>query len=127
MRSTLPTSHGFEPRNADISSPFPKSAFTGSRTAYTSNFEFVGSIDNTPYLCIPAALAWRESIGGEDAIMKYCHNLARDGAKLVAKELGTEVLENATDTLGRQCMLANVRLPISGAKARMWVMLSGTG
>jgi selenocysteine lyase/cysteine desulfurase len=124
MRSTLPTSHGFEPRNADIASPFPKSAFAGSRSAYTSNFEFIGTIDNAPYLCIPAALAWRESIGGEDVILKYCQTLARDGAKLVAKELGTEVLENAAGTLGL-CMLANVRLPISVAKAKDFAAKAG--
>jgi selenocysteine lyase/cysteine desulfurase len=87
------------------------------RTAYVANFEFVGTIDNAPYLCIPAALAWRQKLGGEEVILKYCETLAQEGAKLVAKELGTEVLENQTETLGR-CCLSNVRLPISLPKAK---------
>jgi selenocysteine lyase/cysteine desulfurase len=124
MRSTLPTSHGFAPRSGNIVSPLPKSAFEGTRTAYTSNFEFVGTVDNAPYLCIPAALAWRESIGGEAVILEYCQTLAREGAKLVAKELSTEVLDNATGTMG-QCMLANVRLPISVAKAKGYAAKAG--
>lgn len=108
MRSTLPTSHGFSPLNSQINSPLPKAA----KTAYVTNFEFVGTIDNAPYLCVPAAIAWRENLGGEDVIRKYCWTLAREGAKLVARELGTEVLENSTNTLGR-CCLSMVRLPIS--------------
>jgi selenocysteine lyase/cysteine desulfurase len=125
MRSTLPTSHGFAPRNANIASPFPKSAFTdGKKTAFTANFEFVGTIDNAPYLCVPAALAWRESLGGEEVIMNYCQTLAQEGAKLLAKELGTEVLENSTGTLGK-CMLSNVRLPISLPDAKEFAAKAG--
>jgi selenocysteine lyase/cysteine desulfurase len=119
MRSTLPTSHGFEPRSSKIASPFPKSAFVDpKKTPWVANFEFVGTIDNAPYLCVPAALAWREQIGGEDVILKYCQTLTREGGKVVAKTLGTEVLENSTDTLGGECCLANVRLPIDVAKAK---------
>lgn len=119
MRSTLPTSHGFMPAAGNIGSPFAKSAFVdSSRSAYTANFEFVGTIDNSPYLCIPAALAWRENLGGEEVILKYCQTLARSGAKLVASELGSEVLENSTGTLGGECCLSNIRLPISLAGAK---------
>jgi len=125
MRSTLPTSHGFEPANAKIASPLPKSAFVDAKkSAYISNFEFVGTIDNTPYLCLPAALAWRENLGGEDVIREYCWTLAREGAKLLAKELGTEVLENETGTLGR-CCLSNVRLPISVSGAKQYATKAG--
>jgi hypothetical protein len=113
MRSTLPTSHGFEPQNSKIGSPFAKSAFVDpKKTAYVSNFEFVGTIDNAPYLCIPAAIAWRQNLGGEDVVLDYCQKLAQEGGKLVAKELGTDVMDNKTGTLGKCCM-ANVRLPIS--------------
>lgn len=119
MRSTLPTSHGFMPATGNIGSPFAKSAFVdSSRSAYTANFEFVGTIDNSPYLCIPAALAWRENLGGEDVVLNYCQTLAREGAKLVAKELGTKVLENKAGTLGGECCLSNILLPISVSKAK---------
>jgi selenocysteine lyase/cysteine desulfurase len=72
----------------------------------------VGTIDSSPYLCIPAAVKWRESLGSEEVIRSYCQTLARDAGKYVAKELGTEVMENSTGTLG-QCCMSNVRLPIS--------------
>ncbi|KAF1913000.1 pyridoxal phosphate-dependent transferase [Ampelomyces quisqualis] len=109
MRSTLPTSHGFMPLRSTIVSPFPKS----SKTPFTQAFEFTGTVDNAPYLCVPAALAWREGLGGEDVIRMYCQTLAREGAALVAEELRTEVLENETGSLGGGCCLANVRLPIA--------------
>lgn len=57
--------------------------------------------------------------------MKYCQTLAREGAKLVAKELGTEVMENKTGTLGAECCLANVRLPISVVKAKEYAAAAG--
>jgi hypothetical protein len=126
MRSTLPTSHGFSPRASKIGSPFPPSAFVdGKKTAFTANFEFVGTIDNAPYLCVPAALAWRARLGGEKVVLEYCQRLAREGAELVAQELGTEVLENSTGTLGGECCLTNVRLPIDVGKAREYAAKAG--
>jgi hypothetical protein len=62
-------------------------------------------------MCIPAALEYRESLGGEEAVLKYNQTLARDGGKRVAEILGTEVLENKTGTLG-VCCLSNVKLPL---------------
>ncbi|KAF2821186.1 PLP-dependent transferase [Ophiobolus disseminans] len=125
MRSTLPTSHGFAPQGSNIASPFPKSAFANAqKSAFVRNFEFVGTIDNAPFLCVPAALAWREKLGGEDAIRQYCWTLAQEGAKVVAKQLETEVLENETGTLGR-CCLSNVRLPISVATAQQHAAKAG--
>ncbi|RYN32108.1 Hercynylcysteine sulfoxide lyase [Alternaria arborescens] len=142
IRSTLPTSHGFIPKGEKPVSPFPKrtfaqshaqpgieqnsseqSAFTKSafvdmeKPAFVANFEFVGTIDNSPYLCVPTALKWRESIGGEDVIRNYCQTLVRQAAQHVAQVLGTEVMENSTGTLGR-CCLSNVRLPISLPKVQ---------
>lgn len=125
IRSTLPTSHGFEPRDSKIASPFPKSAFVdGGKSKYTGNFEFVGTIDNAPYLCVPDAIKWRESIGGEEKIREYCWTLAQQGGQHVADVLSTERLENNTQTLGRCCM-TNVRLPISLAKAQEVAAKSG--
>ncbi|KAF2127609.1 PLP-dependent transferase [Dothidotthia symphoricarpi CBS 119687] len=118
IRSTLPTSHGFMPKNAKIGSPFPKSAFVeAKKSAYVSNFEFVGTIDNAPFLCLPTALKWREELGGEEKIREYCFTLAKQAAQHVAEVLRTEMLDNKTETLS-QCCLTNVRLPISVAKAK---------
>lgn len=117
LRSTLPTSHGFmplpKPGMATTSSPLPSS---GNKPAWVQNFEFVGTIDNAPYLCIPAAIKWRESIGGEQVIRDYCWTLAKEGAKRVADMLGTEVLDNSTGTLTR-CCLINVKLPLDVNRA----------
>jgi len=75
------------------------------------NFEFVGSIDNSPYLCIPAAIKWRESIGGEKAIRQYNTKLAQDAGKRTAEILGTDYIDNSTGTL-TDCCLTNTRLPL---------------
>nr|POE65097.1 hercynylcysteine sulfoxide lyase [Quercus suber] len=97
LRSTLPTSFGFE-------QPF------------VANFSYIGTLDESPYLCVPAALRWRRSLTwqeriGDDAITAYGLHLARTGGEVVAKILGTEVLENNTGTLG-DCAFSNVRLPL---------------
>merc|ERR1712137_1232690 len=135
MRSTLPTSHGYTPKGAAIVSPFPKPTYTQpgaeqntseqavvfstksryvnkEKPPFIANFEYVGTIDASPYLCVPVALKWRETLGGEAVIRKYCQTLVKAAAQHVASALGTSVLENNTGTLG-ECCLSNVRLPIS--------------
>lgn len=109
IRSTLPT--GFNFLNKE------KAAKTNN---YVANFAAVATTDDTPYLCIPAALEWRKRIvfgekTGEEAIMGYNKELARKGGQLVANILGTEVLDNEELTLG-ECAMTNVRLPVSSGK-----------
>jgi hercynylcysteine S-oxide lyase len=82
-----------------------------TNSPFIANFEFVGTIDSAPYLCIPAALKYREQIGCEAAILNYNQTLARSAGKRVAALLGTEVLENKDGTLGNCCM-SNVKLPL---------------
>lgn len=113
MRSSLPTSHYFEPLRQPgvppVNNPLPP---TG-KSNFVSQFEFVGSVDNSPFLCIPEALRFRRDVcGGEEAIMDYCSNLAREGGHLVARILGTEVMDNSEHTLTFQCCMVNVRLPL---------------
>ncbi|EMC96603.1 hypothetical protein BAUCODRAFT_482523 [Baudoinia panamericana UAMH 10762] len=117
IRSTLPTSHGFIPVPRDgavINNPLPPGS---GKSAFVTNFEFVGTLDNSPYLCIPAALRWRSRLcwqgkQGEEAITAYTQHLAREAGGVVSGVLGTEVMENAEGTLG-ECNFSNVRLPIS--------------
>lgn len=52
-----------------------------------------GTIDYTPYLSVEAALQWREWVGGEAAIQKYCHELAIEGGKILANTLYTSVMD----------------------------------
>jgi selenocysteine lyase/cysteine desulfurase len=117
IRSTLPTSHGFVPRSGrPMNFPNPL-ATDGDKSAFVQDFEFVGTIDSTSYLVLPEALKWREEVcGGEKAIIEYNTKLAKQGGQLVAKILGTEVMDNSTNTL-TDCCLVNVRLPlIAGAE-----------
>lgn len=67
------------------------------------------TIDTSPYMCVDAAIQYRESIGGEEAIRKYSHDLAVKGGALVAEMLGTRVMENSTKTLTES--MVNVELP----------------
>ena len=116
IRSTLPTSHGFIPQPTEggrINNPLPPSG----KSDFVTNFEFVGTLDNSPYVCIPAALAWRSKLRwgskkGEDAIFGYTHDLARKAGKAVSGILGTRFLENEEGTLGN-CTFSNVQLPLS--------------
>ncbi|KAF2713242.1 PLP-dependent transferase [Pleomassaria siparia CBS 279.74] len=114
IRTTLPTSHGFIPQPkqgvaAKIFTPIPSS---GPKSSFVRNFEFMATIDNSPFLCIPAALAYRQSIGGEEAIMAYTTALAKKAGRIAAQAFGTQVLENDAGTLGA-CSMTNVRLPLS--------------
>jgi hercynylcysteine S-oxide lyase len=111
MRSSLPTSHGFLPLSDKHSIPNPLPV-SPEKSAFVNQFDFVGTIDSAPYLCVPAALQFRRNVcGGEERIMEYCARLAHDAGKLVADALQTEVLDNSTRTLSR-CCFANVRLPL---------------
>lgn len=109
IRSTLPT--GFN---------FVKKGQASRTNNFVANFAAVATSDDTPYLCISAALKWRKCITfggktGEEAIICYNKNLARKGGQLVADILGTEVLDNSELTI-EDCAMTNVRLPISPEK-----------
>ncbi|KAI9688077.1 MAG: hypothetical protein M1822_001583 [Bathelium mastoideum] len=130
IRSTMPTSHGFVPKGvAPRASPVD---VDDGDTPFVVNFKFVGTLDQTPYACVPAAVAWRKELrwegkNGEQAVMGYCSALARRAGTRVAEMWGTEVLSNAgcegqdgTDTLG-ECCMSNVRLPLDvAAVAAQW-------
>ncbi|KAI9245323.1 pyridoxal phosphate-dependent transferase [Sporodiniella umbellata] len=71
---------------------------------------YPGVMDLRPYLTVHAGIKYRESLGGEEAIRKYTHELAVEGGELVAKLLDTQVMENSTKTLTAN--MVNVELPI---------------
>ena len=108
IRSSLPTSHGFVPLNKQIYNPLTLQ----SKSAFQTLFEFSGTMNSNNWLAIPAALEFRNNIcEGEDAIMRYCFELARKGGDEAAEILGTDVLDNEEGTL-RNCAFANVRVPL---------------
>ncbi|RAL10633.1 putative aminotransferase family protein (LolT) [Aspergillus homomorphus CBS 101889] len=137
LRTTLPTSWGYIPPPSQSIRPSLMASTSGqssTKTPFESLFEFVATADDTPYLCVPAALDFRREVcGGETAIYAYLEELAVQAADLVAEALGTEVLgadlvssssssssispghqggENSTRSPWRRCAMNNVRLPV---------------
>ncbi|KAI1824056.1 PLP-dependent transferase [Xylaria intraflava] len=121
ITTTVPTSHGYTPKSGSRFNPLPPSA----KPAFVQNFEFVGTMDTSPFVCVKHAIEWRERVlGGEDRIMAYTQNLAREGGKAVARILGTQVLDNESQSLSR-CSMTNVALPLDAASsldAQDWMM-----
>jgi len=99
IRTSIPTSHGYE-------SPI------AGKPRFVSLFEFVATIDYTPYLCVPDALKFRREVcGGEEVIRNYCTTLALKGGQRVAEILGTFTMDNRTHTI-TDCCFTNVLLPL---------------
>ncbi|KAL7919607.1 PLP-dependent transferase [Trichoderma austrokoningii] len=117
MRSSIPTSHGFQPlpeilQKKQYISPYELPA---SKNPFVFQFSYTGTIDNGPPLCIPAALRFRQDIcGGEEAIRAYCQDLAREGEKLAAEILQSRPL-SIPET--KRVAFANVRLPLEMASS----------
>ncbi|RKU39912.1 hypothetical protein DL546_001764 [Coniochaeta pulveracea] len=108
VRTTLATSHGYVSKISKRPVPLPPS----KKGRFVNEFEFVGTIDSSPYLCVTDAIQWRkETFGGEANIIDYQRKLAREGGKRVAEMLGTVVLENKKGTL-TDCAMVNVALPL---------------
>jgi len=80
---------------------------------FQRKFAWTGTMDFSPYMTVPAALKFREDVGGEQAIMSYNHRLAIDGGFYMASVLGTEVIQ-AEDQIGN---MVDVRLPINDPNA----------
>ena len=67
ITASLPTSHGYVPRSGSRFNPLPPS----SKPAFVNNFEFVGTLDTSAYVCVKEAIEWRQRVlGGEEAICK---------------------------------------------------------
>ncbi|KAK2601237.1 hypothetical protein N8I77_010701 [Diaporthe amygdali] len=116
MRSSLPTSHWYQPLlqpGDQAAPPMPNPLPPSDKSNFVQQFEFVGTVDNAALLCVPAALQFRRDVcGGEDAIMRYCWDLAARGGAAAARILGTEVMDNARGELRHQCSMVMVRLPL---------------
>ncbi|KAH6661052.1 pyridoxal phosphate-dependent transferase [Truncatella angustata] len=112
ISSTVPTSHGYVSKTGARFNPLPPPE--ENKSAFVSNFEFVGTMDSSAYLCVKDAIEWRKAVlGGEEKIIKYTQWLAAEGGRTAAEILGTEIMENAAGTLTK-CTMVNVALP-------MWV------
>ncbi|KAF7593180.1 hypothetical protein BBP40_011810 [Aspergillus hancockii] len=119
IRTTIPTSHGFVPRDHP-SLPEQSSSHAPKKSRFELLFQDVAITDDTPYLTVPAALNFRAQVpGGEEGVFTYIREIAFKGGNLVARVLGTEVLGESTSNgdadkpcRARNCAFANVRLPV---------------
>lgn len=103
IRTSLPTSHGYRKSSKD-------DTLEDINTYFLSMFNFVATIDYTPYLCIPAAISFRNTVcGGEAMIRQYCFDLSKVGGSICASILETYTLPISA---GRETCFTNIRLPI---------------
>ena len=114
IRTSLPTSHGFDPLPQEGSEEYmnPLMIPGNDKSSFVMLFEFVATLDVSPYLCIEEALKFRRDVcGGEKEIMTYCERISNEGGEKIAEILGTEIMENGEKSLAK-CALTNVRLPL---------------
>ncbi|KZT19038.1 PLP-dependent transferase [Neolentinus lepideus HHB14362 ss-1] len=97
IKSSMPTSHEY---------------VSPTHHNFVKQHEWTGTMDFIPYLSVPAAIEFRNWIGGEHEINKYCHQLALDGGKRLAEIFGTSVMENEKGELTAN--MVNVELPLAG-------------
>lgn len=135
IRTTYPTSHGYVPTSsANVRTVLPQT----DKSPFIYLFQYVATLDNTAYYCIPAAINFRQNLcGGEEQIYEYIRDNAQRGADMIAMLLGTEVMDDLDPGLGlkamgsyegstgqeqisrkwagglRDCAMANVLLPIT--------------
>lgn len=111
IRTSLPTSWGFVELGQEEGVDLVHDGLKQSR--FELLFDYVGTLDISPYLCIPAALEFRKKVcGGEDEVMRHNSRLAATGGAKLARMLGTDVMENEEGTLTKDCAMVNVRLPL---------------
>ncbi|KAK3389857.1 pyridoxal phosphate-dependent transferase [Podospora didyma] len=113
IRSAIPTSWGYTPL---VEGPKATVLPPNNKSPFVFMFEFIGTLDNSPFLCVKDAIRWREEVlGGEERILEYTHALAKKGGQRVAEILGTKILDNESGTLTRNSMV-NVALPLAVKK-----------
>uniref|UniRef100_D8Q281 Aminotransferase class V domain-containing protein n=1 Tax=Schizophyllum commune (strain H4-8 / FGSC 9210) TaxID=578458 RepID=D8Q281_SCHCM len=100
-----------------VKATFPVSAtYKSPKDRKTPNESFVvqydwnGTTDWANYLSIPAALKFRNWLGGEDAIIAYNHKLAFEGTKRMAEIMGTDMMY--PEDTGFELSMVNVALPL---------------
>lgn len=115
LRTSFPTSHGY-------TSPSQRGRGTHpGKTDFEILFEYVATTDDTPYMCVPAALDFRNRIcGGEEAIYTYLHRIAQEGGDVVARIVNTDIMQEpnlSTNPIAesdiRRCAMVNVRMPLA--------------
>jgi isopenicillin-N epimerase len=80
----------------------------GYGAGFLAEFDWTGTIDPTPFLCVPDGIACHSRFGGPE-LMAHNRRLALDAARLLAARWGTE-LGGPADSFAA---MVTVRLPIT--------------
>ncbi|KAI9478391.1 MAG: pyridoxal phosphate-dependent transferase [Benjaminiella poitrasii] len=95
---------------ADHSDPSDKTI------SFQQEFAWPGTNDFSNFMCVNRVVEFRKMLGGEEAIMKYCNDLAVEGGKTAAKIFSVAIeeediiLENSENTL--TVAMVNVKIPL---------------
>ncbi|KAI1100458.1 putative aminotransferase family protein [Jackrogersella minutella] len=121
IRTTLPTSYRFRPRNTR-----GQSNAEADSKAFVSMFDFTASDDTTAWLCVQAAFDFRSKVcGGETLITTYSKNVGQQSAAAAAEILSTSVMDCPGSCL-QDCAFANVRLPLElHSEVSDWFKVTG--
>lgn len=88
--------------------PAPINAAYKRPSGFQTEFFWTGTMDYSPYMTVPAALEFRQGLGGENEIMEYNKELAWIGGHLMADRLQTRVLQN----WNQMGSMVDVQLPV---------------
>lgn len=97
-----------------IHNPLPAS----DKSGFVFMFEYVATLDISPYLCVEAAIKFRqEACGGEEKIMQHCMDIVNEAGRKAAELFGTEILDNPEGSLTK-CSMVNIRLPLKAGNEK---------
>ncbi|KAJ3990989.1 pyridoxal phosphate-dependent transferase [Lentinula boryana] len=86
-----------------------------SPTRFVWQFYWSGLMDPVPPISIIYAIKFRQQIGGEISIQKYCHELAVRGGRRMAEIVSTTVLDSPANNAEVIANMVNVELPLSAS------------
>ena len=75
--------------------------------SFQERFKMQGTLDDTAFLAVPAAVEFIESVGGLNQVAAENHDLAGWAAEMLAAAWGTEMLVEGS----KCCSMAVVKLP----------------
>ncbi|KAL1740045.1 pyridoxal phosphate-dependent transferase [Schizophyllum fasciatum] len=78
--------------------------------SFLAQYDWNGTTDWANFLSIPAALKFRDWLGGEDAIIAYNHELAFRGTQRMAEIMQTDMMY--PEDSGFELSMVNVALPL---------------
>ncbi|CAF3268322.1 unnamed protein product [Rotaria socialis] len=87
--------------------PAPAVVDSAMTEDFETRFIWTGTRDRTAYCAILSALDYRQSLGGEERIMKYNHDLAQYGGQYLSRLWETKIL--SPENL--QSSMTNVQVP----------------